>query len=151
MQAVAGREVERWVLRGDAGGERGDGGPVGLLGAVDDKVSDAGGGECGEDRRDVRGERRGSEVVVRVAEGHNVAEAARRSGEVRLREGADALADGGETVATRGGEVSEELEGGERVGVAGGNLGGSGTAEKLGEADDEAAHEGRVGIGVESE
>jgi hypothetical protein len=43
----------------------------------------------------VQGERWGSEVVVRVAECHDEAEAARSSGEVRLREGADALADGG--------------------------------------------------------
>ena len=38
----------------------------------------------------MRGERRGGEVVVRVAVGHDEATAARHSGEVRLGEGADA-------------------------------------------------------------
>lgn len=151
MEAIARREVERRVLRRDARGEGSHGRPVGFLGAIDDDVGDAGGGQRGQDCGDVLGERRGREVVVCVAEVHEGAEAALYLDEVRLSQSADALADGGETIAPRRRKVGEELEAGQGVGVAGGNFGGSGATEKLRETDDKTTHEGRVGIGVESE
>ena len=72
-------------------------------------------------------------------------------GDVGLGEGADALADGGEAVAAGGRKVLEEVEGGEGIGVAGGDLGRCGVAEKIRDEDNEAADEGRVGVGVEAE
>ncbi len=61
----------------------------------------------------------------------------------------DALADGGEAVAAGGGEILEQVEGGQGIGFAGGDLGGRTVVKKIGEEDDEAAHERRVGVGVE--
>ncbi len=63
-------------------------------------------------------------------------------------EGADALADGGEAVAAGGGEILEQVEGGQGIGFAGGDFGGRTVGEKIGEEDDEAAHERRIGVGM---
>jgi len=52
-------------------------------------------------------------------------------------------------VAARGRERAREAEEFERVGVGGENFGGSGVVEKIGEEGDEAADEGRVGVGAE--
>lgn len=136
MQAVARREVQQRMVRRRAGGEGSDSGPVGFFGAIDDDVGYAGGGECGQNRRKVRAEGRGAEMVMSVAEVHHVVSTAWGSSEVQVGEGADTLAYGGETVATRGGEVGEEFEGGEWVGVTGGNFSGCSAAKKIGEADD---------------
>ena len=70
---------------------------------------------------------------------------------VEFGEGVDALADGGEAVAAGGGEVLEEVERGQRIGCARGDFGGRGVVKELNQKDDEAAHEGRVGISVELE
>ena len=177
----------------DRGAEGGDGGPVGFFGAVDDRVGDAGGGEIGQNLREVRCERGRGEVVVGVEE-HQAGEnerlttkptkdtnvgtgfgahgihglhgkkgaerkekgrrgAAGRVADPALREsqgeGVDALADGGEAVAAGGREIFEQVEGGQRIGLVGGDFGGRTVVEKIGEEDDEAAHERRVGVGVE--
>ena len=68
---------------------------------------------------------------------------------VEFGEGADALADGGESVAAGGGEIFEKVERGQGIGLVGGDLGGRAVVKKLDQEDDEAAHEGRVGVGVE--
>lgn len=72
-----------------------------------------------------------------------------RSLQVEFGERADALADGGEAVAAGGGEILEQVEGGQGIGFAGGDLSGRTVVKKNGEEDDEAAHERRVGVGVE--
>jgi hypothetical protein len=66
-----------------------------------------------------------------------------------LGERADALADGGEAVAAGGGEILEQVEGGQGIGFAGGDLSGWTVVKKIGEEDDEAAHERRIGVGME--
>ena len=63
-------------------------------------------------------------------------------------EGVDALADGGEAVAAGGREILEQVEGGQGIGLVGGDFGGRTVVEKIGEEDDEAAHERRIGVGV---
>jgi hypothetical protein len=66
-----------------------------------------------------------------------------------LGEGADGGADGSEAVLAGGGEIFDETELGEGIGVAGGDLGGRGTGEKFAEQRDEAANERRVGVSAE--
>ncbi len=66
-------------------------------------------------------------------------------------EGADAGADGGEAVLAGRGEVAREIEGGEGIGVTAGDFGGDGVAKKIREENHEAAHERRIGVGVEVE
>lgn len=76
VEAVGGEETdglraESGELRdgdGVGGAKGGDGGPVGFLGAVDDRVGDAGVGEVGKDLGEVGRERGGREVVVGVEE-----------------------------------------------------------------------------------
>ena len=63
----------------------------------------------------------------------------------------DAGADGGEAVATGGGEIADQVESGERVGVADGNLGRSGVAEERGQQVHESLHERTVGVAAEIE
>jgi SAM-dependent methyltransferase len=58
---------------------------------------------------------------------------------------------GGEAVATGGGEIAHQVEGGERVGIAGDDLGRSGVAEKCREQVHEALHERTVGVTAEIE
>ncbi len=66
-----------------------------------------------------------------------------------MGEGADSGAGAGEAVAAGGGEILEQLEGGQGIGFAGGDFGGRTVVKKIGEEDDEAAHERRVGVGME--
>jgi len=66
-----------------------------------------------------------------------------------LGESADGGAGGVEAVAAGGGEVFSEAEGGERVGLRVSERGGREAAEELGDEHDEAADEGRLGVGAE--
>ena len=69
--------------------------------------------------------------------------------ELRLSEGADGGADGSETVTARGRKILEEIERGERIGVGGKNFDRRRGVEKIGEEDNEAADERRIGVGAE--
>lgn len=66
-----------------------------------------------------------------------------------MGEVADGSEDGGEAVAAGGGERAVEAEGLERVDVVGGDFGGGGVVEEIGEEQDEGADERRVGVGAE--
>lgn len=68
-----------------------------------------------------------------------------------LGECSQAGADGGKAVSTGGREVFQEVEGGEGIGVAGGDFSGRGVVEEICGEDDQTAHEGRVGVGVKIE
>ena len=54
-----------------------------------------------------------------------------------------------QTVLAGGGEVFQEVEGGEGIGIVGEDLGGSGVAEGVAEKGDEALHERAVGVAAE--
>jgi len=71
------------------------------------------------------------------------------SSAVRLGEGLDRSADGGEAVLAGGAEVFQEAEGGEGIGGAGGDFGGRGVGEEFAEEGDEAFDEWAFGVAAE--
>ena len=68
------------------------------------------------------------------------------SREVRCSKDADSGAGAGEAVLASRRKIFRETECAERIGVARGNFGGCGAAEKITQQRDEAAHERRIGI-----
>ena len=66
-----------------------------------------------------------------------------------LGEGADGVTDRGQPVLPGGRKIFDEIELGERIGIARNDFGGRESAEEFAQERDEAAHERRIGIGAE--
>lgn len=155
MQAVAGNHAG-----GMRGCERGDVGPVGFTGAVDDPVTNADGGEIGKDAFTVRPKPGVVPVIVCVAEPHGLSVSRRLAmvGEAGvstrtlggvLGERADGVANGGEAVAAGGRKLAREAERFERIDLARKDLGGRAVVEAVAKQMDEAFDERAFGVAAE--